>query len=224
MISADVCEMYEKKKIALIWDLDGTLLDSYPVIVESLYETFLPYDNQLEKEEIHKYVIKSSVTSFIHLMEEKTGIPFDGLKQKYSEISSAKLEEIELIPDAKEVLLKLQSLGVTNFVFTHRGGTTEAVLRKLEVYDCFDEIITSREGFPRKPEPDAVLYLVNKYHLNPENTYYVGDRKIDIECAQNAKIKSILYLPSDSYGERSGFETFVVSALTEIIEALHRDK
>ena len=55
----------------------------------------------------------------------------------------------------------------------------------------FTEVVTSANGFARKPEPEAINYLLDKYDLDKTSTYYVGDRRLDVEAAENAGIKSI---------------------------------
>ena len=52
-------------------------------------------------------------------------------------------------------------------------------------------MVTSANGFARKPQPEAIEYLVEKYDLDKASTYYVGDRRIDVEAAENAGVKSI---------------------------------
>ena len=67
--------------------------------------------------------------------------------------------------NAKEVLEYLQSKNIRNFVFTHRGVTTETVLKNIGIYDYFEEIVTSLNKFKRKPDPEGINYLINKYNL-----------------------------------------------------------
>lgn len=203
---------------AFIWDLDGTLLDSYGIIVDGLYETYLEYGIECDKENIHRHVIKYSCSSFIHSMEKETKISFETMKERYSEISGEKKLGIQPIPHAKEILSDLKEQGDRHFVFTHRGKSTDAVLQNLNLKEYFEEVITSQENFARKPAPDAIHYLIQKYQLNPANTFYVGDRSIDMECAKNAGVKGILYLEPNGYGEKSGFESYVVGDLLEIKE------
>ena len=201
---------------AFIWDLDGTILDSYTVIVSSLQDTYKEYGIVTDREEIHRYVIMYSVSSFIKSMEEKTGMSFEKMKDRYSEISAIKKSEIRLIPNAKEALKTLRSKGARHFVYTHRGVSTESVLKSLGIYDYFEDIITSQNGVPRKPAPDAINHLIEKHHLDKETTFYVGDRAIDMECAKNAGIAGILYLPNDWYGIKTGCEKYVIKDLMEI--------
>ena len=200
-----------------IWDLDGTLLDSYKTIVDGLYDTCKEYGIELNKEEINEHVITYSVSSFINKMTGVTGISFDEMKKRYSEIGEEKKKEIRLIPDAKETLKALSDRGDKHYVFTHRGKSTESVLKQLDIYDVFDEIVTSQSGFARKPEPDGINYFVDKYDLDCMNVYYVGDRTIDMDCAKNAGVNGILYLPENSYCKPNGSETFIVKELSDII-------
>ena len=46
-----------------------------------------------------------------------------------------------------------------NFIYTHKGITTLEVLKNNGLIDYFDEIITSDNGFKRKPSPEALRYL-----------------------------------------------------------------
>ena len=203
-------------KEAFIWDLDGTLLDSYGVIVDSLYQIYQEKGVDIDKQEILHDVINESVSSFIMKMEKRFGIPFDDLKDRYSYISGKEKLNIKAMEHAKEILDYLQSRGIPNFVFTHRGVTTETVLKNIGLFDYFTEIVNSLNGFKRKPSGDALNYLVEKYHLDKENTYYVGDRSIDIECANNAHIKSIMFIPSQSVAKPTGKETYVINDLLDI--------
>ena len=88
---------------------------------------------------------------------------------------------------------------------------------------CVKMIAHRGEGYVRykvkvrDDAPDGVLYLTQKYHLDPETTYYVGDRKLDVLCAKNAGVKSILFLEEGSCVEPTGLEDLVVHELTEIV-------
>ena len=64
----------------------------------------------------------------------------------------------------------------------------------------FTEILTSQSDFARKPNPEAATYLLDKYQLDPEKTYYIGDRTLDVEFAQNSGIQSLNFLESSYEG------------------------
>ena len=56
------------------------------------------------------------------------------------------------------------------------------------------------EWLTRKPSSEAATYLIDKYQLNPDNTYYIGDRTLDVEFAQNSGIQSLNFLESTYEG------------------------
>ena len=205
-------------KKAVIWDLDGTLLDSYDVIVESLQLTMAEQGIETEYCDVWRHTITFSVSSFLKGMAERYGLPLDLLKLRYSQISGSKFRQIKLMPHGLEILRNLQSHGVEHYVFTHRGKTTIPILDCLGLTGFFKEIITSQSGFARKPAPDAITYLLEKCQLERTNTYYVGDRELDMQCAKNAGIPGILYLAENTPGKATGVECYIVHDLLQIEE------
>ncbi len=204
------------KKTAVIWDLDGTLLDSYGIIVGSLYQIYLEKGIVLDKKDIMYDVINESVSFFIEKMEQQYGVPFDDLKDRYSIISGAEKLNIKAMVHAKEILEYLKNKGIPSYVFTHRGKTTVTVLNNVGIASYFEDMVTSLDNFARKPSPDGLNHLIEKHHLDKENTYYIGDRPMDIKCANNAHVKSIMYIPNQSVAKATGKETYVIKDLLDI--------
>ena len=79
---------------AFIWDLDGTLLDSYKVIVESLYLAYKEKGFEVDRKEILSKVIWGTVTTFTNYMEEKHGLKFEEIKEKYEILIVSRLERL----------------------------------------------------------------------------------------------------------------------------------
>ena len=203
-------------KPTFIWDLDGTLLDSYPLIVNSLWTIYNEKGVTIDKKEIYKQIIEESVSAFIKGMEAKFGVPFNDLKDRYTNITHEELNTIKAMKHSKEILEYLKSKGIKSYVFTHRGITTETVLKNIGLYEYFDFFVTARDDFKRKPDPEGLNYIINKFNLDRDNTYYVGDRPLDILCANNAHIKSIMFIEKNSPGKPTGKEDYVIRDLLEI--------
>lgn len=200
-----------------IWDLDGTLIDSYKVIVDSLYEVSVMHGVYYPKEKINKIIIDDTADTYLEILNKESGIDLNVLIDENLEISNKKRDEIESMKNASEILSTLEKMGARNFVYTHRGKSAFYILDRLKLTDYFLELVTGENGFLRKPKGDAVKYLVNKYQLNPDTTFYVGDRTIDMDCAKDAGVKGILYKPDGSYCDENGSEDYIVDDLMKIV-------
>ncbi len=202
---------------AFLWDMDGTLVDSYPAIVPAVQEVCDGLGLNLSAEEIHAQIIQTSVGSFLESLAGRLSVDPAPLKEKFNALNDSRIGSIRAMPHAREILAELTCAGHSCFVFTHRGASCHAILKQTGLEPYFTEVVTALDGFPRKPAPDAILYLIHKYALDPSKSFYVGDRSLDIEAACNAQIGSILYLDPSAPGTVTGHETCVVSDLLEIM-------
>ena len=203
---------------AFIWDLDGTLFDSYPIIVSAVQQTLGECGIHMEKADIFREVTASSVLDFIRQVAQPRGLDPAALFRRSNFLQTSRDEQVQLNPHAADVLDALHRQGATHFVCTHKGASAPDVLEKLGIRKYFREIITADSGFPRKPDPSGVEHLICTYDLDREHCYYVGDRIIDLQCAANAKIQSILYLYSPSSAQGKDLATYCVSDLRQILE------
>lgn len=184
------------QKTAFIWDLDGTLLDSYEAILSGIEETFAQFSIPYDKEQVREFILKYSVQDLLVRVAEERKLDVEVLNQVRAQSLFEKNAQVVLMPGAREVLAWVKETGIQQFVYTHKGDNAFTILRDLGLESYFTEIITSQSGFARKSSPEAATYLLDKYQLNPEKTYYIGDRTLDVEFAQNSKIQSINFLDS----------------------------
>lgn len=189
-----------------IWDLDGTLIDSYEVFLEALSESFANFNLPFDRETVYNFIKGQSVNA---LLKEQP-VPFQEIKEDFTANSTAKNDKIKLMVGAKAVLDWTQKENIQNFIYTHKGKNAYDLLNQLEISPYFLEIVTSENGFKRKPHPEAINYLLEKYKLNPEETYYIGDRILDIEAAHNSGIYSINFLSAKNSQQ--------INKLTDIIQ------
>ena len=184
------------QETAFIWDLDGTLLDSYEAILSGIEETYAQFSIPFDKEKVRAFILKYSVQDLLVQVAEERGLDVDKLNQVRAQSLAEKNAQVILMPGAREVLAWANQQGIQQFVYTHKGDNALTILRDLGLDVYFTEILTNQSGFARKPSSEAATYLIDKYHLAPEQTYYIGDRSLDIEFAQNSGIQSINFLAS----------------------------
>ena len=188
------------QKTAFIWDLDGTLLDSYEAILSGIEETFAQFAIPYDKEKVREFILKFSVQDLLVQVAEERKLDVEMLNQVRAQSLAEKNAQVVLMPGAREVLKWAEESGIQQFVYTHKGNNALTILRGLGLESYFTEILTSQSGFARKPSPEAATYLLDKYQLDSEKTYYIGDRTLDVEFAQNSGIQSINFLESTYEG------------------------
>ena len=188
------------QKTAFIWDLDGTLLDSYEAILSGIEETFAQFSIPYDKEQVREFILKFSVQDLFVQVAEERKLDVGVLNQVRAQSLAEKNAQVVLMLGAREVLNWADQVGIQQFVYTHKGDNAFTILRDLGLESYFTEILTSQSGFARKPSSEAANYLIDKYQLNHDNTYYIGDRTLDVEFAQNSGIQSINFLESTYEG------------------------
>ena len=188
------------QKTAFIWDLDGTLLDSYEAILSGIEETFGQFSIPYDKEKVREFILKYSVQDLLEQVSEERKLDAEVLNQVRTQSLAEKNAQVVLMPGAREVLSWADQAGIQQFVYTHKGDNALTILRDLGLESYFTEILTSQSGFARKPSPEAANYLIDKYQLNHDKTYYIGDRTLDVEFAQNSGIQSLNFLESTYEG------------------------
>ena len=188
------------QKTAFIWDLDGTLLDSYEAILSGIEETFAQFSIPYDKGKVREFILKYSVQDLLVQVAEERKLDAEVLNQVRAQSLAEKNAQVGLMPGAREVLSWADQAGIQQFVYTHKGDNAFTILRDLGLESYFTEILTSQSGFERKPSPEVATYLIDKYQFNPKKTYYIGDRTLDVEFAQNSGIQSINFLESSYEG------------------------
>lgn len=173
-----------------IWDLDGTLLDSYPAILDGLEETYERFGLSFDREGVRQFILQHSVKDLLAKTALEQGLDAADLEAVRATSLREKNAQVVLMTGAREVLDWTREKGIANFIYTHKGDNTFTILESLGLSAYFQEVLTSQSGFARKPDPEALNYLVAKYRLDKSNTYYIGDRLLDAQTAIAAGIGS----------------------------------
>ncbi|GAB2026334.1 HAD-IA family hydrolase [Lactovum odontotermitis] len=169
-----------------IWDLGGTLLNNYESSAHAFVVTLFHHGRVF----LHDEVYAALKVSTAHAVESfAADIP--GFLEEYKALEAISLKQPSLFPGAKEVLKAVIDAGGRNFMISHRDNQVLSILKAAGIADDFTEVVTSDNGFPRKPAPDSINYLVNKYNLT--DAVMIGDRPIDIEAGNAAGISTIFF-------------------------------
>ena len=149
-------------KKAFIWDLDGTLLDSYDAILAGIEETYAHYGLDFDRASIHSYILKHSVQKLLEEVASEKDLDAAEMNVFRGASLKEKNAQVYLMEGAAEILAWAKEQGIAQFVYTHKGLNAHQILQDLGIHDYFTEIITTANGFERKPHPEGVDYLLKK--------------------------------------------------------------
>lgn len=169
-----------------IWDLGGTLLDNYETSTAAFVETLASFGIQANHDEVYKAL---KISTPYAIAQFASGIP--QFLQTYKANEAIELAHPVLFEGASELLKKIIARGGRNFLISHRNDQVLEILEKTEILTDFTEVVTSSRGFKRKPNPESMLYLKDKYQI--ENGLVIGDRLIDTEAGQAAGFTTYLF-------------------------------
>jgi len=175
-----------------IWDFDGTLFDSYPLLGEIFQKTLERHQISEPMEAIIE-VMKQSMGEMNDFYADKYQLKDDFFAEFEEEYNHKERSGIRLYPYAKEICASIVRHGNRNFLFTHRGQTALDYLQDAGMDGYFTECVTRMNGFPRKPDPQGIMYLMQRYGLDPKETMIIGDRGIDLASGKAAGIHTCYY-------------------------------
>ena len=179
------------KKKVFASDFDGTLYDSYPHVCACCCQVLAEEGMEHDPEDVMRHLLVSFAD-----MKRHTGMSDEAYRRFVDRSHIVGDGEIEPVaapyPDCEAVLRAVVEGGGRNYMYTHRGKTVYFYLEKFGMTRYFSDFVTAEDGFPSKPAPDAVLALMEKNGLAPEETIMVGDREIDGKSGQNAGIAGAL--------------------------------
>ncbi len=212
----------------VIFDLDGTLVDTAPDLLETLNVLMASLGRRkLELEEV-RHAVGGGAKALIRNGAMLTGEALDEdeierLFGQYLDHYSANIAvKTRPFPGAREVLDTLKAAGVKMAVCTNKlESLTREVLEALNLTAYFDVIIASDTLGTMKPDPAGVFEILRRCGASPEKTLYIGDSKTDLEAARGAGVAIVLVdfgytlVPARQLGADA-----VISDLREVLDAL----
>ena len=169
-----------------IWDLGGTLLDNYETSTAAFVETLAQYGIEQEHDRVYE-ALKVSTAFAI----EKFAPDIEVFLENYKENEARELEHPVLFEGIPELLKDISDKGGRHFLVSHRNDQVLELLAKTRIANYFTEVVTASSGFKRKPDPESMIYLRDKYHIT--SGLVIGDRKIDVEAGKAAGLDAYLF-------------------------------
>ena len=177
---------------AVLFDLDGTLLDTLPDLVTvtnaTLREAGYP---ERSREEIRWMIGNGSVNLLKRALpspELFTEALFQEMIRNYIRYQNT---ETKPFPGVMELLSTLQERGIRTAIVTNKPYEAAEEVAKTYFPGLMDFTVGIRQGEAVKPDPHTALEAMRHFGVSPEECLYVGDSDTDVETAKNAGVRCL---------------------------------
>ena len=182
----------------VLFDLDGTLLDTAPDLAEALNAVLVENNRTPLPNEAIRPVVSHGGIALIELgfELEQSDPAFDPLRQRLLEIYRENISRLTRpFPGITELLEKLEKRGLGWGVVTNKPGwLTDPLLKDLDLYDRAVAVVSGDTLDERKPHPAPMLYACELADSEPGQCVYIGDAQRDIEAGINAGMHTLVAL------------------------------
>ncbi len=180
----------------IIWDVDGTLFDTYPAIAKAFKAAL----NDLGKDASLDWIeglARKSLGYCVSTLADRYQLNGEDIWQEFGKhYSRTKPEEQAPFPGVITICQYMCSVEGKNFIVTHRGKESTAQLLAVnDMTDYFAGCLASDDGYPKKPDPAAFEAILKGHNSKREETIAVGDRDIDVLAGQAAGVSTCLFDP-----------------------------
>ena len=202
----------------IIWDMGGTLIDTYPEVVRALSRAAYGDTAPSHLREIGA-LTQYSIAHAIESLSVSREVPRTDLERAYEELKTRwRTRPAPVMDGARELIARVWEKGGLNLVATHRDRASATMLVTVLGLDL-DDMVCAPDGLARKPSPEMNLLLARRHGLDPAQVLCVGDRPIDAVAAANAGMSAALLVsPGTVLTLRDAVDgTAVVADLRDLI-------
>ncbi len=215
---------FRKEKPTLIFDFDGTLMDTKDAIFEGYRELFRRFsDESLFTDEVKDEVIGPALRDVFP--KYFPDIDYDTLSDVYHKRQAEVAKDVyHPIPHADEVLRYLHEQGYRiGIISTRSKEGIEGILNDFSLRECVDDICGWTDVKNLKPDPEGIFQLVRNNRWNSE-VIMIGDSLMDIECGRNYGAYTVAYLDDPNRAEElSKAANTSISDMEELKEIVKRN-
>lgn len=186
-----------------IFDVDGTLLDTFNEVKEALNGMLVQFNYPPVTYDECKLFMGQGSRVLISKAVKQQHIDEHHLQEMidvYFKIYHANEDRYTTVyPGMMDFLKTLKENGVLLLIYSNKPTPLMQPVLKKFFNGIFDYAIGLTDGMPQKPDPAPVLSILNKHHIHPQDCIFIGDSGIDMQAAKNIGAVGI----GMTYGARS---------------------
>lgn len=181
-----------------IFDIDGTLLNTIDTIDYHLNSTFKKFNlASIPKEKVREFVGNGPKVLVEKALNYVGFANDDFLKEDIYKTYNLSYDNnpsylTKPFDGIKEALDAIKNRGEVLTAFSNKpDSTSNKVLKEIFGNDYFDFILGYREDYKRKPSPEGIMIIAERFGVNFSDILYFGDSEVDIKCGKNANIFTV---------------------------------
>jgi phosphoglycolate phosphatase len=202
----------------ILFDLDGTIIDSTEAILESFHNSFDIHNHTHPNDED----IKSLIGYPLDIMYARLGVADDKVwdfvatyKEHYRKISTQKTK---LLPRAKEAVILASTFATLGIVTTKTQRYSKLLMEHFGMMEYFEVLIGREDVTEPKPSAEPIQKALKKLDKKDDNIWMIGDTQMDILSAKNANINSIAVLCG--YSTKTTLQKYTANIQNTTLEAV----
>lgn len=207
---------------AVLFDLDGTLVDSLPTIAEAMAEAARLHGLPGDAEQIVPLI----GAPMNILVEEVFGVSpefANAVNEDYVRLyHETYIHRTPPYAGASELLQALQAAGLRLGVVTNKRDEGALLMTEIQGWATHFEFVHGRDSGAAKPDPEAVLSILRKMDVAPAEAAFIGDTEFDMICGRDARLAVVVGLVGSRTEDhlREHGATHVVRSLKEVAPLL----
>ncbi len=215
---------------AIVFDLDGTLVDSAPDIQLAVNAAFAPLGVAPWELSAVKGLIGGGAPAAVARAAAMAGLTLSAADERqtldrfYAVYAEASAEGRGLYPGARELLEHLRGRGIALGLCTNKAEPIALIaLEALDIARFFGAVVGARDDLAKKPDAAMLLAALDPLGVGPAHALMIGDTKADIGAAKAAGVRSIAIshgysqVPVETLGA-----DWVIGALSELPATIER--
>ncbi len=207
----------------MIFDFDGTLIDSSAAIVATFNAVLREYQVQAWSEDRIRQIIGRPLAEMFHQIFPNGQPEQRELIETYVRLSKQNgFEEVQLLPGAREALEHFSPLAKLGIATSRTSGSTREILKRYGLDSRFGAIVGIEMVKKPKPHPEPVEQVLDKLQIGTEGALLVGDTPDDIAAARQAGVSAV-GVTSGAHSAESLVQAgaaLVIGSLFELLEAI----
>ncbi|HEY8999487.1 MAG TPA: HAD family hydrolase [Candidatus Saccharimonadales bacterium] len=176
---------------AVIFDLDGTLIDSREGIFWQFEELTREFNGEPATRQTIAAAMHGTTEAIIRTLVPNADANFARVSTRHAELWAQSMDFHRLYPGSEDLLAILRRLDIQLGVVTAGDHRTISVLNKAGVLHHFNVVVSSADDVQPKPHPGGVLLALSKLGVKPHEAVMVGDTPADIQAGKNAGLKTV---------------------------------